>query len=101
MGASPKSLPQRKPFAQARGFFVLGTKVSPSAARDDRLSRGAVVKVQQQHVSYETKHEPCRRFQYSFEFRSHDESISLNPNLCQVANWGLFCSRLMRGRFQA
>jgi hypothetical protein len=100
MGASPKSLPQKKPFAQARGFFVIGTKV-PASTRDDRLSRGSVVKVQQQHVSYKTKHEPRRSFQYSFEFRSHDESISLNPNLCQVADRGLICSRLMRGRFQA
>ncbi len=27
-GASPKSLPQKKPFAQARGFFVFGATIA-------------------------------------------------------------------------
>ena len=49
-----------------------------------------VVKVQQQHVSYETHHKPRRRFQYSLEFRSHVERIPLVTHLCQVNRYELW-----------
>jgi hypothetical protein len=41
----------------------------------NQASAGMVVKVEQQHVSHKTNHEPGSRFQHAFKTWSHEERI--------------------------